>query len=303
MTIFNESITAHPVIFTGLSTDTKAAPDIDYVGGKRIGTLWYETDTGNQYEWDGTTYRIKSYGSGSGVNKFGRTTNADNGVSTDIHDGANPTDDVAVWVAPTQARVHQLVSTDVNDDGSPLGTGARTVEVFYLPDWDTGETSTILTMNGTTNVATPSCVIINRMKVLTWGSAGPNVGVITATADTDGTVTAQINAGEGQTQMAIYGIPSYQTFVMSQYYASVNRSVSTAVDVRLLINQYCDNELTGFVVKHTNGLKSDGSGSIVHPFYPSNRISGPAIIKLTATSSANNTEVDGGFDGNLESYA
>ena len=49
------------------------------------------------------------------VDKYGETTNADSGVETDCWDQANTTADVPVWVAPTQARVHALVSADVND--------------------------------------------------------------------------------------------------------------------------------------------------------------------------------------------
>ena len=64
------------------------------------------------------------------------------------------------------------------------------------PDWDTPETSITVTMDGTTNVALPSLVIINRMQVVTKGAAsGPNAGIIKATADTDGTISSQIRVG------------------------------------------------------------------------------------------------------------
>ena len=237
----------------------------------------------------------------SGVNKFGRCADADSGAATDVHDGANSTDGVVTWAAPTQARTHNLASTSTDDDGDPVGTGAQTVRLYGLVDWDTAEVSEVIIMDGTTNVPTVNAyVIIHRIKVLTWGSAGPNVGVITATAATDGTVTAQINAGEGQTQMAVYGIPSIQHFNMIQYYATTNKAVtSMGAEVKLKANQYCDNELLGFVTKHTKGLVTTGTSDGSHHFNPYNRFDGPAIIKIEVTTTVNNSTIDAGFDGVL----
>ena len=83
-------------------------------------------------------------------------------------------------------------------------------------------------MDGTTNVPTlNSYVIIHRMKVLTKGATNVNVGVITATADTDGTVTARIDVGRGQSQMAIYGVPSIQTAYVFRFYSNVLKASGT----------------------------------------------------------------------------
>lgn len=238
----------------------------------------------------------------SAVNKFGRSTDVDAGVDTDIWDYANATDAQPIWVAPTTARVHDIVSTSANDDGSPAGTGARTIEIFGLTAWNADEVSETITMNGTTNVATAnSYVIIHRMKVLTKGSAGPNAGKITATAQTDGTVTAAILALEGQTQMAIYGIPSTKTAYMTEYYASaIKASSSLSVELRLLVNPEPDTELTKYLVKHTLGIATEGTNYLNHTFRPYFKIPGPAIIKVEGNSSANNTDVSAGFDLILE---
>ena len=238
----------------------------------------------------------------SSVNKFGRSTDVDSATDTDIWDRANATDGQTIWVAPTQARTHQIVSTSANDDGDPVGTGARTIRVYGLTSWSADEASEDITMNGTTNVATSnSYVIIHRMKVLTKGASGPNVGKITATADTDGTVTAQINAGEGQTQMAIYGVPSTKRMYVCSYYASaIKAALSVSAAISLLVNPEPDAELTKFLIKHTNGIMTDGSTYLRHEFAPFFRVDGPAIIKLQGNASANNTDVDGGFDAYLE---
>ena len=203
----------------------------------------------------------------SKVNKFGRCTDVDSGVDTDIADMTSGTS--ATWVAPTAARVHAIVSTSTSDTNT-AGAGARTVQVYGLTSWTAVETSEVIELDGTTPVnTTNSYVIIHRMKVLTKGATNVNVGVITATAATDSTVTAQINAGEGQTQMAVYGIPSGVTAYMTRYYASaIKGALSISVSISLLANPEPDSELTNFLVKHTQGLATDGSNYIRHEFDP-----------------------------------
>jgi hypothetical protein len=232
-----------------------------------------------------------------GLNKFGRTTDADSGVLTDVWDGANGTTAQPIWLAPTAARIHALVSTDAAD--AAAGTGANTVQVYGLQTWASPETSEIISLDGLTPINTAnSYVIIHRVKVLTFGSGGPNAGTISLTAAVDNTLTAQINPGDGQTQMAIYGVPSGQSLFMTQYYGSLNKAVRTAgADFRLVVNPIPQTQPAGFIVKHTMGSVSEGSGSIQHEFDPYFRIDGPAIIKLQVTTDTANSAADGGFDG------
>jgi len=235
----------------------------------------------------------------SSVNKFGRTTNADAATATDLWDGANASDDVDVWVAPTQARVHAIASTSTSDDGSPVGVGARTVKVYGLTSWDSAESSETVTLDGTTGVNTSSSyVIIHRIKVITCGASGPNVGTIKATAATDSTVTAQINPGEGQTQMAIYGIPSTQTAYLRGFYLSLlsGTNKTAAANVALLATVDVENEEAVFAVKHTKGIYDPGVGAIQHRFDPPGAFAGPCIIKLQVTTDQADSDVSGGFD-------
>lgn len=231
------------------------------------------------------------------VNQPGRSTNVD-AVKTDIWDGANAVDDIKIWVAPTTARIHQIASSSASDDGSPAGVGARTIEVAGLTSWDTKEVSEIITLNGLTNVPTVnSYVIIHRMKILTKGPTSPNVGVITATADVDGTVTAQINAGIGRTQMAVYGVPSIQTAFVKSYYATVIKNAAAVrIMIELCVNPESDVELLGFITEHSFGLDSGGSSDIQHFFDPPLPLPGPTLIKVQADSSAANSDVSAGFD-------
>ncbi len=232
-------------------------------------------------------------------NKFGRATNVDMSVNTDIWDGANATDDIDIWVAPTQARIHQIKSSSAADDGNPVGVGARIIKIYGLVDWDSKEVNETIIMNGITNVPTEnSYVIIHRMKVLTKGSTDVNVGKITAIADVDGTVTAQINAGQGQTQMVIYGFPSNQDVYMTMLCASFRGTAAAteSIDINVLFNPEPNVELTNFLTKHTMGLRSAGTSYVAHPFLPYKKFEGPGIIKIQANGSANNLNVSADFD-------
>ncbi len=230
------------------------------------------------------------------VNKFGRANNVD-GTPTDIWDRANTVEDQDIWVAPTEARIHDIVSSSASDDGSPAGVGARTIRIYGLTDWDTAEVSEDIVLNGTTDVPTVNAyVIIYRMAVLTKGATNVNVGTITATAQTDGTITAEIYAGQGQTQMAIYGIPSTKNAYVTAWWAGLNKGTEGAADIYLLENPEPDAELLNFLTKHTFGLKSLGKSYVRHPFDPFFKVPGPAILKVMGRGTPANMDVSAGFD-------
>lgn len=237
------------------------------------------------------------------VNKFGRNIEIDAAVTADVWDGGYTVASGGVsliWIAPTQARIHNIVSSSASDDGSPVGVGARTLRVYGLTSWDTVETNEAIILNGTTNVPTVnSYVIIYRMEVLTKGATSSNVGVIKATAQTDNTITAQIEVGKGQTQMAIYGIPSIQTLYLTKIYASVLGKATGSASIALLVNPEPQTELLNFLHKHTFGIVASGGNPSVQLFNPPKKISGPAILKIQVVAEANDTDISAGFDGVL----
>lgn len=245
------------------------------------------------------------------VNKYGRATAGVQLTDTDIWDRADAAATQQIWTAPTQARVHEILSSSDADSDSggtvAQGQGARTIRVFGLKTWSTAESSEDIIMDGTaTGVnsvdTVESYVIIYRMKVLTHGTSGPNVGVITATAVTDGTVTAQINPGNGQTEMSIFGVPSTQKAYMTNYdvnaHNSGNPSTVLEVDFSLLVNEHPDVDETtaAFLIKGNVGLIATGSMIFNKVYDPPLEIPGPAIIKYQAIATLADTEGVAEFD-------
>ena len=239
------------------------------------------------------------------VNKYGRAEDGIQTTATDVWDRADAAATQQIWLAPTAARIHAIVSSSDLDGktAAPSSTGARTIQVFGLKTWSTNETSEIVTLDGTTPVDTAeSYVIIHRMKVLTHGTTGPNSGIITATAASDGTVTAAINAGNGQTEMSIYGIPSTQVGYMTSFdvnsHNTGNPSTVLEVDFDLLINEHPDVDPTSsaFLIKANVGLIASGSTIFTKAYDPPLRVDGPAIIKFQAISTLADTEAVAEYD-------
>lgn len=228
------------------------------------------------------------------INQFGKGTVGT--TQRDVWDVAGQD----IWLAPTAARVHQLVSSDVNDDGDPAGTGARTVRVYGLTSWSAIETSEVIIMNGTTNVATTnSYVIIHRMVVETFGASGPNVGDITATADTDATITAQINAGVGKTAMAIYGFPSGITLALKKFQGAILHDTSGRLSLFLYCAPDPENQPAVFALEDAIGAASTGSSSTFTEYCPWLEIAGPAIVKVQGDSQVVSNIVTTRLDGLL----
>ncbi len=237
-------------------------------------------------------------------NKYGKSTDGVQLTPTDIWDRADSTSTQQIWLAPTAARIHTIVSSSAADDGTPegAGAGAQSIRIFYLPDWDTKEAFEDVVLNGVAGVAmVNAAVVVHRMKVMALGSTfAINVGNITATAAVDATVTAQINAGEGQTLMAIYGVPSVQTAFMTGYdinaHNSGNPANPTETDFTFLINEHPDLNTLAFTNKSNLGTIAVGTAYISKKYLPYKDIPGPAIIKFQAEATITDTEGAAEFD-------
>ena len=242
-------------------------------------------------------------GGATGVSKFGAApSGAQTTAGADVWDLADATPTQSIWLAPTAARIHAIVSSSDSDGktGSPNSVGARTIRVFGLKTWASAETSEDITLTGTDAVNTVnSYVIIHRMKVLTSGSTSINVGIIKATAATDNSITAVILAGNGQTEMAIYGVPSTQNFYLTRWDCALDKAQGAVAscDFRLRVNENPNVQTTNFIRKENISLQSTGANCYQrhYEYYP--RFEGPCIIKVQAISSIADVDVHSGFDG------
>lgn len=236
------------------------------------------------------------------VNKFGAAPDGVQTTATDIWSRANSSATQQIWLPPTTARVHAIVSDSASDDGDPVGVGARTIRVYGLTAWNAAEVSEDITLNGTTPVNTAnSYVIIHRMKVLTSGATSINVGTITATAATDTTITAVILPTEGQTEMAIYGVPSTQSFYLTKWCCGIDKSSGAAADAdfHLLVNEAPTTNLLNYLYKDDVSLQSTGTSYYCKGYENVVKFTGPCIIKVQASGSSADIDATSGFDGYL----
>lgn len=228
------------------------------------------------------------------LNKFG--------WNPDIDTATDPED---IWdagglhVPPTAARLHDIVSAVAAD--AAAGTGARTIRVEGL-DASYAEQTEDITMNGVTPVPTVNTYTrIYRMYVLTAGSVGTNSGNITATAQTDATVTAQISGNKGQTLMAVYSVPASKTLYLTGYYGGIIRSAATgSITIQLMTRGDIDSAEPATRVRHMTGSDVRGTNYVHHQFAPyvSYTEKTDVFVRVQEVA-ANNSEVFGGFDGFL----
>lgn len=131
---------------------------------------------------------------------------------------------------PTTPQTMEVVSTSVNDDGAPLGTGARTVIVFGL-DGSGLEVDEIVTLNGTTAVplTAHTYTTVYRVICLTAGSNTTNEGAISVQISGGGTLAALIGADDGQTQMTHYTIPAGKTGYFIEGYVALGNDNKNGV--------------------------------------------------------------------------
>lgn len=235
----------------------------------------------------------------SAINKFGRNPDCDPASSTtavpvgrDIWDGGVA--GAAAWVPPTAARTHAIASSDDEDGGAGTDTGALTMRVFGLDSAYALQQEDV-TLNGTSNVNTANTyTMIHRMYVLTAGSAGRNLGNITATAATDGTVTAQITIDMNQTLMAIYQIPAGKKGYMNHWRGDLNKTGGATKFADFALMSKDDGAV--WRVRETTSVGSDGSTHFAIDITPPKVLAAKTIVKIVADPSAVAQDIGAGFD-------
>ena len=125
------------------------------------------------------------------------------------------------YVFPTGAETLSVFSDNAADTSA--GTGARTVKIIGL-DASLLEIEETVTLNGVTPVTTSNEFYrVNKMLVLTAGSAGSNVGEIEADQSTSGLELADIAATEGSTLQLIYTVPMDKSVLVNKMLFSAHK--------------------------------------------------------------------------------
>ena len=120
----------------------------------------------------------------------------------------------------TSAATFTIESSSSNDDGDPVGTGARTVEVIGL-DGDYVEITETITLNGMSQVTSSTSFLrITRMVVRSAGNTGSNVGTIQA-KDGSANVLSEIAATDNQTLQIHFTVPAGKTMYVGNMFAYV----------------------------------------------------------------------------------
>lgn len=212
------------------------------------------------------------------IEKFGRNASVASGTSEDIWDGGG------IYDFPDVASKFDISSTSA-EDGAGTQTGALTVSVQGL-DQNFDQITETLTLNGLTAVETTNTFIrIFRMRVETAGSNGTNVGVITADSQAEVLTAAQISAGNGQTNMALYTIPRGHVGFLKRWYVSLLRATGTnaiAVDVDMFRRNF------GGAWRSTQpvGFQNNGAGMHQYDFYAPIEFPAKSDIVVNATPTA-----------------
>lgn len=119
---------------------------------------------------------------------------------------------IPVWENAT-AYTYPVAATTMNLAGSNGDTATITITGL---DASYAVISENVVLNGTTPVTTTKSYLRINSMVVAVGSATNPAGVVTLKDLTNTTIYAQINAGVGRTQAAIYTVPAGYTFFLSR---------------------------------------------------------------------------------------
>lgn len=179
------------------------------------------------------------------------------------------------------------------------GTGSSSIQIVgVLADGSHG--SEIITLTGLTPVTTSSSFRgINRVQILSSGSNQANVGDITITASTGGSVQALVPAEESVTEQCIFHVGENFTFLADYLFINVNKisgGGSPRVTVKAWVYSYTTNSKYE-VFRYTidTGVENTVELSPSQPFI----IGENQVLYFTAETNVSNTIASVRFSGVL----
>jgi len=189
---------------------------------------------------------------------------------------------------PTTASVLDIVSTSTDDDGSPVGTGARTVYIEGL-NGSYNVVSETVTLNGTTAVATTNTYLyVNQFYVATAGSGGVNAGEITAKVGA--TLYDLIAVGYNQRTTAHYCVPAGYTAYLTEAVLTAGQA-SGSTSVTAFLKQHSPDGIL-----RVAAISTLNNGSISYDFAYPIAILEKNCFGATAIGTANNNSVSAFFN-------
>lgn len=221
--------------------------------------------------------------------------------------GSNPDVDVGTEFVAAQGGTFTfltspstltIVSSSTDDDGSPAGTGANGI-IIYGIDANREAQTEVVTLNGTTSVVTATTWLgINRAAVYLAGSTYNNVGNITITATTGGSVQGYIPAGKGATQQVAFFTQLNHVFLTDFVVMDAERLVGGGANPRV--------QFRGWVWSAVSNCKYEVFYSLLDLNIESEHVynlSQPLVIGersafwIEATTDVNNTTLSARFSG------
>ena len=219
------------------------------------------------------------------IHAFGN--NADVDAAEDVGAGA--------FVFSAVAASLEIDSDSTDDDGAPVGTGARTCLVEGV-DADWVYKSQTVTMNGTTAVAlTGTWLRVNKVTVATAGSTGSNVGTVVVRV-VAGATWATVPPTQGESDGAYYSVPAGYRLLVTSVQASVSSAGTITVGLSASENGVAKSKIP-FVF-------ALGSSPFIRQLDVPLAFGGRTDVALRVSAvSAGNQVVSGGFIGVLLSAA
>ena len=154
----------------------------------------------------------------SHVHKFGFSNLISSTRSTCISQGGNIS-------YLTSAETMNVNSSGVDNS---TGTGGRKCIVKGL-DGNYNEVQEEVTLNGSTVTTSQAFIRVYDVYLTEAGSGGTNANVVGVVASSAGTTQAEIPAGYGQAQMAVYTVPAGYTLYLREAELSVGKTDSIEV--------------------------------------------------------------------------
>jgi hypothetical protein len=204
---------------------------------------------------------------------------------------------------------HHLDGFNAGDTYRVATNAATGASVIHLNGLDSNmeEAEEFIIMNGNPAGAGGNVATIRTYwriySMHTDGSASRianNIGIIKATAQTDATVTAQINASNGQTGMAIYTVPAGKIACLTNTLTSINRvgkAAGALANTTLRQTKFAALDGAGSVAAEYSSLAIEGTSSVPRKYEPYKRFEQQTdIFGRIEDVTDDNTSVSMSFD-------